>query len=160
MSSSELSFLPTSEAVALALLAIDRVDRALERSEIAVARREVLEHIMLEGITCSRGLASPPLGRRGVKRYATPEDKPTSSQRTSQLAKRAAQKAVACDDTTYNSIAKPIPAICANASSRRCQVCQLDASWWTSNEPCLLNAHDRAVKVPGDFCSKACYQHI
>jgi len=155
MSSSELSFLPTSEAVALALLAIDRVDRALEQSEIAVARREVLKRI-----TCSRGLASPPLGRRGVKRYATPEDKPTSSQRTSQLAKRAAQKAVACDDTTYNSIAKPIPAICANASSRRCQVCQLDASWWTSNEPCLLNAHDRAVKVPGDFCSKACYQHI
>ena len=144
--------LSTSDAVTLVLSAIDFARHASECSEVALARREVLEHITLGNPRNSP--VTPPLAvQRGVKRYATPEDKPR--------AKRvAAQKVAANIDTELNSVAKPVPAICASVTVRRCQVCQLDASQWTSNDPCLLNAHDRVVKVPGDFCSKACYEHV
>ena len=42
----------------------------------------------------------------------------------------------------------------------RCQVCLLEQRRWVRGHPCLLNAHDRPVRVPGNFCSKECYEHV
>ena len=42
----------------------------------------------------------------------------------------------------------------------RCQVCLLEQRRWVRGHPCLLNAHDRPVRVPGSFCSKECYEHV
>jgi len=41
-----------------------------------------------------------------------------------------------------------------------CQTCQLKRSSWHQSQPALVDTFGRAIRVPGLFCSKACYEHV
>jgi len=91
---------------------------------------------------------------RGIKRQLTPDAKvvhrmtrlnPVQYVKPNTLQHVKQQK--------YSSPAK-------SARIISCQVCWLPSTQWQAGEPLLLNACDQPVKVPGNFCSKECYEHI
>ena len=79
----------------------------------------------------------------GIKRHSTPDSK------------HAERAAPWTKDREHNL--KPLQ---PPAKRKRCQVCLCDEAHWDRRQPCLLNAHERPVDVPGYFCSKACYEHV
>jgi hypothetical protein len=94
----------------------------------------------------------------GVARRGTPDSKVAMPLAQRKRA-RPHQLMMECEGTF-----KPKLHSAVSSRARRCQVClraelpeRVNASAY---EPLLLNARGSPVKVPGNFCSKDCYEHV
>ena len=139
-----------------------------------LARHEVLSHVIQGHENRSRELKVSVSSKEtvGVKRQTTPDSimtatwvKETSSAKRAKpaeldygpvlageflSAELAMRKAVA--DARKKDEEMP--------ANRACQVCGLDRDRWVCRLPLYLNAREQPVKLPGSFCSKACFEHI
>ena len=116
-----------------------------------LARHEVLMHVMESALRVSNDAPTSPVPQSGVARLCTPDAKVAKKRVVKDECLPAKKRAAA----TRMPAAPPEP-----TKEVVCQVCLKDQSKWDGAQPCLLNAHGKAVKIPGAFCSPACYQHV
>ena len=98
-----------------------------------------------------RGVPSSSSAGGGIKRYMTPDAKPLAVKRRAWTTDAKQQEK------------RPFAGITKKHridNELHCQVCQLKRSSWHQSQPALIDVYGRAIRVPGLFCSKACYEHV
>ena len=121
-------------------------------SGVQLARFELLSHVITSAVLRENDQDKvEPMPTSGIKRQMTPDSK--VAQPMKRLAKWDLDK-----DHVKRRNHPSLP--CNDGTEACCQVCSLAESRWVRGQPCLLNAANQAVRIPGHFCSKECYEHI
>ena len=120
-------------------------DAGYERSDAALARRELLSHVILRAWTQDESASCQ---TAGVKRQLTPDSKTA----TKRLARpRAASKPSECTEMLLyaNSGLRPREEVTLTndpSAPACCRICLRERTSLTNNEPCLVNAAGQAVQ--------------